>query len=191
MLNKGNFNVYLGASTSRSGLGHLQLSKWPTSGPLGTSRPGFLNSMNSIHRVLSWPLLLSYVCVWVLIILTLRLEKAPVVYSGGLRDDCTGHHSFTFMSRKGVCIWKNKILFNLIQSCRYLKVMMLIFGILSSSWPGRCAPQRPNHKVWARGKWCWAWAWCYLPAEEICKWQCFVTGLHWRNTASRFFHTRS
>lgn len=30
-----------------------------------------------------------------------RLEGAPVVYAGGLRDDCTGHHSFTFMCRKG------------------------------------------------------------------------------------------
>ena len=127
---------------------------------------------------------------WPAIILTLRLEKAPVVYSGGLRDDCTGHHSFTFMSRKGVCIWKKLIIkLSLIQSCKYLKVMMLFFGILSPSWPGRSAPQRPNHKVWARGKWRWAWAWCYLPAEEICKWQCFVTGLE--KHCLQIFHTRS
>ena len=31
----------------------------------------------------------------------LRLEKAPVTYSGGLRDDATGHHSFIMMPRKG------------------------------------------------------------------------------------------
>ena len=33
--------------------------------------------------------------------LQLRLEGAPVTYSGGLRDDDTGHHSFTIMARKG------------------------------------------------------------------------------------------
>ena len=31
----------------------------------------------------------------------LRLEKAPVTYAGGLRDDETGHHSFTFLARRG------------------------------------------------------------------------------------------
>lgn len=30
------------------------------------------------------------------------LERAPVTYSGGLRDDDTGHHSFTIMARKDV-----------------------------------------------------------------------------------------
>jgi len=32
---------------------------------------------------------------------SIRLDKAPVTYSGGLRDDATGHHSFTMMARKG------------------------------------------------------------------------------------------
>ena len=30
-----------------------------------------------------------------------RLEKAPVTVSGGLRDDCTGAHSFIFVRRRG------------------------------------------------------------------------------------------
>ncbi len=30
-----------------------------------------------------------------------RLAAMRVVYSGGLRDDDTGHHAFIFMKRKG------------------------------------------------------------------------------------------
>ena len=33
-----------------------------------------------------------------------RLEKAPIKFEGGLRDDATGLHAFIFMARRGECL---------------------------------------------------------------------------------------
>ena len=121
-----------------------------------------------------------------------RLSKAPVTFAGGLRDDATGHHSYTMMARKGALVFRNQF--------HVWKIQTMHGGYCAASssepsfqvwtipsnityvtalrpWHDRCSTQHPHHREFQEGcSTSTTPTWCGLIAEEICKWSCLISG---------------
>ena len=99
-----------------------------------------------------------------------RFGDMKIQYSGGLRDDCTGLHSFIFMKRKGQPT-----------EVTFVKLLALfVYYSWNSSLSTaalRCAVQREDRLLWTCGSWCGIASWgCNSALQKILFWSRTLSG---------------